>query len=273
MARDLPTVNIKGTDFIIDVDKIELREKSNPTNTISFFDMTDYGDNYEFAYGLQSKNIPNIFSNEPMVLVGLDEMVKLDPVGMAEKYRCKVEDIHLKSDFELMVDQEAYEKRKMGILPTIAIAGYTFFVDIRMGMLRPLNDFASTGIVFKQIGTYYQDDKETYLIPYNPATRSFQEFNYHGITEYTKDVIAIEFPHEKFLDPIGYNNLIGLPEKSRLKELNLKSHFVASVIPWKQTPLEDIIQDNKKKQEGQKSVSHQKSDEEKVNKRNKGPRL
>ena len=51
-------------------------------------------------------------------------------------------------------NQEAYDMRvNKGMLPTIDIAGHTFYVDIRMDMLRPKDDFLSKGIVFSDIGT------------------------------------------------------------------------------------------------------------------------
>ncbi|MGJ1359996.1 hypothetical protein ACR79K_25155 [Sphingobacterium siyangense] len=46
------------------------------------------------------------------------------------------------------INQEAYDLRvNKGMLPTIDIAGHTFYVDIRMDMLRPKDDFLSKGIV------------------------------------------------------------------------------------------------------------------------------
>ena len=36
MERELPVINIEGTDFIVDVSKLELREMADPTNIIAF---------------------------------------------------------------------------------------------------------------------------------------------------------------------------------------------------------------------------------------------
>lgn len=61
------------------------------------------------------------------------------------------------------INQEAYDLRvNKGMLPTIDIAGHTFYVDIRMDMLRPKDDFLSKGIVFSDIENYYDEDKRTY---------------------------------------------------------------------------------------------------------------
>ena len=35
MERKLPLLNLVGTDFIVDVEKMEFREKANPNNIIA----------------------------------------------------------------------------------------------------------------------------------------------------------------------------------------------------------------------------------------------
>lgn len=82
------------------------------------------------------------------------------------------------------INRKAYDLRvNQGMLPIIDIAGHTFYVDIRMDMLRPKDDFLSKGIVFSDIVTYYNVDKRTYTIPYNPKTHEFQEPDYRNIKE------------------------------------------------------------------------------------------
>jgi hypothetical protein len=135
MERELPIINIEGTDFLVDVKKVELREKTNPKNRIPVFEMQDVGNGYMFDYSLEEKNIISFFSNNEVTTVKIPELVKLDPVGMAAKY--KIADITGKTDFDVMVNQEALHKRiKMGILPTISIAGHTFYADARINQLR-----------------------------------------------------------------------------------------------------------------------------------------
>ncbi|WP_204328339.1 hypothetical protein, partial [Stenotrophomonas maltophilia] len=74
-----------------------------------------------------------------------------------------------------------------------------------MDMLRPKDDFLSKGIVFSDIQNYYDEDKRTYTIPYNPKTHEFQEPDYRNIKELPKDLIAVSFPSERLLDRIGWN--------------------------------------------------------------------
>mgnify|MGYP006342871083 FL=1 len=144
-------------------------------------------------------------------------------------------------------NQEAYDMRvNKGMLPTIDIAGHTFYVDIRMDMLRPKDDFLSKGIVFSDIGNYYDEDKRTYTIPYNPKTHEFQEPDYRNIKELPKDLIAVRFPSERLLDRIGWNRHYGFELTHGLSKQGLKLQFEAKQIPWEKTFLVGLIKSNLK---------------------------
>lgn len=275
MKRELPVYNIEGTDFIVDVANLQFREKANPENVIPVFDMQDVGDGYVFDYSPKEKNIPVLFSDDTDVrTVKIPELVQLDPVGMAEKYGYAIRNVQDKTDFELMVDQQALGRRLMGQLPTVDISGHTFFVDIRMDMLRPKDDFLSKGIVFRQIDHYYNDEQEAYIIPYNPKTHEFQELDYDKIIAIPNNLIVISFPHESVLDPVGFNRKDGWDETNGLKKTNLRSHFEAKQVDWKETGIKVTIQENIKKQQKQKQQSKQADESRKTGKRQRrGPKL
>lgn len=256
MERELPVINIEGTDFIVDVSKFELREKADPTNIIAFENMRDVGDGYTFDYSLKNKNLPSMFDRE-CITVKISEFVALDPQGMAARYNYAPEEVKGKSDFELMVDQKTFDMRvNKGILPTVDIAGHTFYVDIRMDMLRPKDDFLSKGIVLSDIENYYDEDKRTYTIPYNPNTHEFHEPDYQNIKELPKDLIAVQFPSERLLDRIGWNRQHGFELTQGLAKHGLKLKFRAKPIPWKKTFLPDLIESNLKTEK-----NHQKANE------------
>lgn len=108
MKRELPVQNIEGTDFEVDVTNLRLREKANPDNIISVTDMRDVGNGYAFDYSLREKNIPMMFTDDADIrTVKIPELVQLDPTRMAEKYGHPVVTVKEKTDFDLMVDQEA----------------------------------------------------------------------------------------------------------------------------------------------------------------------
>lgn len=244
MKDSTPLLTIEGTAFFIDVKNLQLREKGDPNNSISIFKMQDVDDGYVFDYCSKLKNIPAVF-NHTTTEVKIPDLVFLDPIGMANKYNIPVSQLKGKTDFDLMVDQKAFELRvHKGMLPTVEIAGHIFFVDIRMDMLRPKDDFLSKGIVFSDIDHYFSEEKESYLIPYDPKKHEFKELDYDYITSIPKDLIAVEFPFQKNLDPVGWNRNGGWDLKEDLKQIGLKMHFLAKTIPWGKTYITDIIRDN-----------------------------
>lgn len=259
MKRDLPIFSIAGTDFLVDVTKPELREKTDPENTISFFEMHDLGNGYLFDYRPKDKNIAPLFSDdEENLTIRLPQLVELDPVGMAAHYGKTLAEMQGKSDFEIMIDQLALQQRLQGKLTTIEIAGHLFYVDIRMDKLRPKDDFFSKGIVFSEVDHYYFDKKEAYLIPYNPATHEFQEINYDAIKAFPEDLIAIEFPHERMMDPVGVNRKGGWDDLFELKETPVKAHFIAKIVDWKDTDIRETIKENLTKEaEKQKRIQQE----------------
>lgn len=271
MVREMPVINIEGTDFIVDVSKLELREKADPTNIIAFENMRDVGDGYTFDYSLKNKNLPSMFDRE-CITVKISEFVALDPIGMANKYNYPVDEIKDKTDFELMVDKKAFDMRvNKGILPTVDIAGHLFYVDIRMDKLRPKDDFLSNGIVFSDIETYYDLEKRTYTIPYNPKTREFQEPDYLNLKELPKDLIAVSFPSERLLDRIGWNRKYGLEITHGLVRNGLKLQFAAKNVSWKKTFLVDLIKSNLTAEKRQKKAT--KKQQPIQSKQNKGRKM
>ncbi|RLJ75102.1 hypothetical protein [Pedobacter alluvionis] len=256
MERELPLITIEGTDFLVDVNKLELREKANPKNIIAYEDMEEVDDGYSFRYSRLEKNV-SINVNLEVVTIKIPEFVKLDPEGMAAKYN--IDDVNGKTDFEVMVDQEAYDLRvKKGMLPTVEIAGHTFYVDMRMDKLRPKDEFLSKGIVFSDIESYYDRDKREYTIPYNPKTYEFQEPDYVNIKEFPKDLIAVSFPHERLLDRIGWNRKYFDDLKSGLLKCGLNLRFTAKRVPWKKTFLAGVIQINIRPDDTPKKIEEKK---------------
>lgn len=261
MERELPEIEIEGTKYLFDINQFALIEKDRPEERKLFFDeMNDCGTHYEFVYNRHSKRLDAfrtqdgidayITGKHSFADVKVPRMGEIDPVGMSEKYNCSLDYIRQKSDFEIMVNQEAYDLRlNKGVLPTVDIAGHTFYVDIRMDMLRPKDDFLSKGIVLSDIENYYDEDKRTYTIPYNPKTHEFQEPDYMNIKELPKDLIAVQFPAERLLDRIGWNRQYGFELTHGLAKNGLKLQFEAKVIPWGKTFLFDLIKSNLKSEQ------------------------
>lgn len=248
MERELPTIKIEGTEFLLDVGQVLLIEKDNPENTISFFEMRDKGNGYSFDYNRKSHNIPAPWDRaEDNVRIELLQLIEMDPYGMAKKYGLPLKDIHGKSDLDVMVDSRALEQRLKGRLTTVDIVGHIFYVDIPMDKLRPKDDFLSKGIPFKDIDHYFDDEEQKYIIPYNPEKHEFQEIDTENLVEFPKDLLLIAFPGEWHLDPIGYNRKHGQDLMSGLKETSISPHFVAKIMDWKEIGIQDIIDENRER--------------------------
>lgn len=270
MKHALPVYTIHGTDFIVDTEQLRLYEKNRPENIIPIMDMLDKGDGYIFRYSLSEKNMPSLLQQEEdVVVVKIPQLVTLDPDGMAAKYGYTPAQVAGMSDFEVMVDQDAFKQRQSGRLTTIDIEGHTFFVDPQMDMLRPKDDFLSNGIVFKEIQSFFLEDKQCYMIPYNTKTHEYQHLDLSTITEIPRDVVVVSFPHELKLDPVGYNRKLGLAPAERLKFTGIRPHFKATRVPWEQTGVPMRIQENRNRL---KQNAHTQNKTEKPGKRNR-PRL
>lgn len=272
--RLLPTYKIFGTEFIVDVNQLELREKANPKNVISISDMEEKAvQGYRFWYSPNSKSLTT-FSEQGAKLAEIPDFVQLDPTGMAKKHNISEDIMAGMDDFRLMVDQEAFDKiAYQGIIPTIDIAGHTFHVDLFNDKLHPTDDIWSRGIIFSELKHYYSHKDDTYTIPYNQKTHTFQEVSLN-VKEIPKDLIVVQIPGKRTLDPIGKNKSGNLNTSDYLKKHGVHLHFEAKTIPWHQTRFAETVKRNNGQEvkEEQRIISSPKQEEGNVNKR-KGYRM
>lgn len=252
MEKTLPTINIEGTEFIIDVLKEELIEKSNPANNMNISSMLYVGDGYQFHYDSSTKNkatfgaVSDFLNNKHILRVKIPNLTELDPAGMAKRYNLTVENIKSKTDFELTIQPGSLLDLRWNkkILPVLKIAGYPFFVDMVRGRLRPKDDFICKGIGLEQIRDYYDRYAHSYIIPYNPKTHEFQEIDHLSIVELPKEIIIVKFPHLQQLDRVGWNVKYGFGPAHCIKEEEFKLHFKAHTLPWEETNIPDSIKLN-----------------------------
>lgn len=166
-------------------------------------------------------------------------------------------------------NEETYDLRiNKGKLPTIMIAGHVFFVDICMDMLRPKDDFLSKGIVFSDIQNYYDEDQNSYIIPYNPKTHEFQDIDFRMHKGFPKDLIAVQFPVENELDRIGWNRHHGFELREGVSEKGFQMQFEAKQIPWEKAFLAGEIKSNLNS--GKATANHKKKPN---NNKSKGRRI
>ena len=79
----------------------------------------------------------------------------------------------------------------------------------------PKDDIWSRGIIFSELKHYSSYKDDTYTIPYNQGTHTFQEVVMSK--EIPKDLIVVQIPGKRTLDPIGQNKTSDLNTSDYLK--------------------------------------------------------
>ena len=92
MIRKLPTVDIGGTPFFVDVRLEEFREVASPYNRIPFSELIDEDDHYTLLYDKQTKNVrQEIESGNAMAhhveRIRIPLLSELDPVGIQNLFK------------------------------------------------------------------------------------------------------------------------------------------------------------------------------------------
>lgn len=265
MEKELPIFKDPeyGIEFIVDTSKLELYEKSDPSNRLGLADMEDLDEEgYQFYY--YDKVGHRGFCIE------VPQFVTLDPEGMARKYNKSVEEVILSTDFELMVDPELLTRRlKNGELPTVEIDGQIFYPEARIDFLRPKDDFSTLGSTFDELDYFYSEDKNVYEFPYDPSTRKIAERDWDKMIEYPNDLLFVSIPHIRAMDPIGWNRKWDFPDTFGLKVLGLKMEFKAEIIPWNKVGIDDVIAKNRLQQRNDKIPKVK----DKGEKKGRGPKI
>ena len=213
--KKFPEIEICGTIFQFDIDRIVLIEKGDPNNYIFFNDMDDYGTHYEFLYNARHKNYSHIGNleifdghlgikeadNETVFLVSIPRISELDPAGMMSKYGCSLADLEKLTDFEIIVDQEVYKRRMAGELVTIDIGGQIYEVDLHSCTLRskdnPENDIKLSWFYYD----YFIDDEDMYYLYFNMENNQIVDVLRDRTVE---NLLVYKVPMISDLDPLAY---------------------------------------------------------------------
>jgi hypothetical protein len=168
-------------------------------------------------------------------------MIELDPAGMAAKYGFTEAQLEGKTDYEVIVDQEALQQRLAGVLPRIDIAGEQFTVDLRLQELRHAGNYhlmlSLKSFDLSPDGWKYEGYYDTYLrqvVDIDPK-----------LTEFPDGVVKIQFPNEIVLDPVGVASQYGIEASALLRRYPIKSDLKADVIPLSETHIPALIQHNR----------------------------
>jgi hypothetical protein len=238
--RSLPVYRLGDTEFLVDVERLELRQADRPENIISFLEMEDMQTHYQLPYDRATRTFAVL--DHPFVqLEAVPPLVKLDPEGMSLKYGVPVAELVGKTDWQVMVDADLLQQRRLGELPRLQIAGEDYIVDIRLHELRHARDFAPQ-INLKRLAL--SADGMSYEAYYSPVIRQVVELD-PGLTEFPDHVVKIVIPNELRLDPVGAAGLYGLEEKDLIRLYPLKAGRQAGLIPLSETTVPSLIQRNR----------------------------
>lgn len=246
--RELPTIEIMGTAFIVDVEKGEFREYGNERNSFSFYHINYEGPHYEMAY---NENLRNPFMAHPRkCVVRIPQLIQIDPEGMAARYNLSVKALEGKTDFDLMVDQEMYLKRVIrDELPVIDIDGDRFLVDLRFIELRLATDYSKRIVLWD----YFDDSTGKYSFYYKQSSKQAININ-PNITRLPIGVVKVVLPEDHILDPVaaaridrlGKPKEVGIHEiKDYLMKVPFQKELKARIIPLNETELVGMIKNNK----------------------------
>jgi hypothetical protein len=234
---------IEGTSFEVDIDKQVLRQTNDQTNEISFVqDMQDQDAFYHLLFDMDEKNAArDLFDQHRVKVVKVPQMTDLDREGMAAKYSLPPELVMGKSDFEIIVDQQALDQRLNGILPQIDLAGEKFTIDLRLQELRNSKFFFP---VISLKSFELTNDGWHYEAYYHPVMKQVVELD-PKLLEFPEGVIKLKIPNELGLDPVATARAYGMDEREMLRRHPIQKDLKAEVIPLSETHGPALIERNK----------------------------
>lgn len=244
MERALPEYVIEGTAFLVDVKSRELTEKGAPGNAISFLlDMQYQDDHYKLYYDVGKRTgAPHDKAGEPGIAeIKVPHLVKLDPEGLAAEYNVRIQSLEGKTDFEIMVDQDVYQRRAGGRLPTIKLGEDNFFVNIRLGVLE------QEGGMFNHIHMHHMDvtgDGEKFWFFYDAGRKQIYEPP-PGLMAIPDKVYMATIPNELVLDPYSLARGNNIDIKGFLLRFPQSDQFKATMVPAKYTALKELVEANR----------------------------
>lgn len=231
---------IGDISFEVDIEKQVLRQTDNRANEISFISqMVDKHDHYILAWDSQTQTAGKDYNR--VKLVNIDPLIKLDPEGMASKYGFTVEQLKGKSDFEVIVDQDALKQRRDGVLPQIDLAGEKFVFDLRLHELRHAKYFFP---VISLKSFELTNDGWNYEAYYHPVMKQVVDLD-PKLLEFPEGVIKLKIPNELGLDPVATAREYGMDEREVLRRHPIQKELKAEVIPLSETNVPALIQRNR----------------------------
>jgi hypothetical protein len=249
MERKLPEISLDGTIFFYDVSFAELRQKDEPLNTISVYDLTNMGTHYEGKFNPVHKCLSEYGENT--ILIKVPQMVEADAEGIAIKYNLEIKEVP-KLDRDLRCPEILYQDRIKGILPHVTIGEDDYTVDWRLKEIRLTNE------PWRSISLRDLDMDRTghkYLFFYHLPSKTKIELP-ETITELPSDVVLVTLPFELHIDPVAVARENGLDERTFINFYPLQKQVDVPTYPLSVTGIPKLIEENKMQQKQSNGVKN-----------------
>lgn len=250
MKKEKPYVDIEGERYLVNVKLNRLEHSRHQYKRLSICDMKYAKEGYTFYIEKATKSIVNdriVFNQKDHTFVSIPHLCKLDPHGVAKKYRYTPEQMEGKTDFDLMPDLQGLFYRQNGALPQVEIEGQNFYVDYRMRCLRPQDNFHTNGIQFDELEYYFDDQQDRFIFPYDKKKLDIASIDIDTVTVIPSNVVIVTLPCLQALDPIGYSRATGFDREEILRETPQNQKTIAGQISWEKSGIYAVIEENKKK--------------------------
>ncbi len=231
MNRLLPTYEIEGIDFIVDVDFNLLRHPIHEKIGYSFLhDMTETGTGYTLTIdpdSMLSKNQSDLQGRR--TIYEIPYMVKLDPEGMKEKF-CT--GILPETDGELKNNENIWYMRQIGTSAAVKILDDYYFLNaegrcfIRTRVDSPISLLDTAKMSMDHFITVHQ-------CLYDPQAKTI----YHPESWVLPEgIIGLQIPTMAYCDSYNYARV-----QNRLDEPDFfRWHPVRSNMPAREIPIEQL---------------------------------
>lgn len=246
-SRDLPEIDILGKPFVVDTMLWELRQKDDLSNVIRLRDDDTIvsGDKYLIAFD-SSRFCVRKYDTQPkdVVIVEIDQLVKIDPPEMARLYDTDVDllpalDKEIRpsaAQLEELFDWKGY--------PKINILGKEYEVQLEFERLvdtkDPTNCIVLPEEAFGKYRFIYDRDTEEF----HCASKPFLEL--------PDNPLIIEIPGSLWLDPITKGLLKKREEDYYVGKLSCRSNLPVSkshearIIPLDRSSMVKVLMDIEK---------------------------
>jgi hypothetical protein len=249
MEKQLEVIAFGAIPFIIDRNKLELKQFNKPENIIRFDELkkeegyylarfdnkTSYLSTVKLEFNNHSDKITDIYIPAPIID---------SPISLTADFK---QDLNISSHHKswgFYLGDKDTACRLSGVLPHIDLAGTDFTVDWRLKQMR------ETELPWKHISfdnLEMDESGEAYLCFFNTENHEVY-IPEEDITEMPQNVVVLEIPYELKLDPVAVARASGLDETELLLQYPIQPTLAAKVIPLSESGLPEFIENNLKKQ-------------------------